>query len=276
MRSVIAALLWIGASAWAVAWAGDDLDHPRGWFWYEDPEPSPDAKKPPSRKPLPPPPASAELMQMHPDDIKPLLEDYLKQAIWRPTAEHVRDYYRVQDAARRKSLAFASATSAVMLMNPDLDVARAYPVTQAGHSASVTARSRVIAKRLAAARDEWGLILFSSEHCPYCPAARGIVALFHDRHGWDVSEVDVDREPNLAARFGIDFTPRAILVKRGSDEWFPVQSGTDSLPALEENIYRALRLLAGEIEPAQFFTLKHEDGGVFDPLAVPRDSQSPL
>lgn len=276
MRCVVAGLLWIGATAWGSEGAGDDLDRPRGWFWYEDPEPTPDAEKPRAREPLPPPPASAELMRMHPDDIKPLLEVYLKQAIWRPSAEHVRDYYRVQDAARRKSLAFASATRAVMLMNPDLDVAREYPVTQAGRSATVTARTRAIANRLANARDEWGLILFSSERCAYCPAARGIVALFRDRHGWDISEVDIDREPDLAARFGIDFTPRAILVKRGSDEWFPVQSGTDSLPALEETIYRALRLLAGEIEPAQFFTLEHEAGGVFDPLAVPNDSRSPL
>lgn len=243
-----------------------------GWWWYQQtPKPtSPESTEVPaqSRRELPPPPPLSELLQKHPDEIKALLEDYKKEAVWKPTPENVRDYYIIQDAARRKALAFTAVSGMVMLQNPNMNVAAEYPVNPPGISAKARRKYNEIQKYLATKRNEHALIMFTQEHCEYCVEQRASVRYFADKTGWKIKEVDIVKTPAVAARFGIKQTPTIIVIQRNSTRWMPVALGVESGDYIEQNTYRAVKLLRGEITPEQFYTLEFERGGVFDPTAA--------
>ena len=61
--------------------------------------------------------------------------DFQKKAVMSPTEANVREYYSIQDIARRKSLAFANVTAAVMQKHPELSLAKDYPTATPGRSA---------------------------------------------------------------------------------------------------------------------------------------------
>lgn len=274
MRTTLTLLLILPALALALEAPRDD--EKRGWFWYEEPPKEVDEEEAKEtiakRKPLPRPDRE-EMMKMHPDDIQALVSAHRKQAVWRPTPENVMDYYTVQDVARRKALAFTAVSATVMLENSELNVAKDYPVTNQGRQVAFTQRSASIDKALNQYRNAFGLVFFTSPNCPYCEVQRRTTALFQDRVGWPVTEIDITKNSAAAARFGIEFTPTLILAKRGSKEWMPVAVGVETLPGMKENIYRAVRLINGEIAPEQFYTMDYQKGGTFDPLSTSTGAQ---
>lgn len=241
----------------------------RGYWWYmETPKEEPtEEETKPERQELPPLPSRAELMDMHPDDLSEMQEKYQKQAVWRPTPEHVRDYYIVQDVIRRKAVAYMAVTGLVMLQNPDLNVAKEYPITGPGRKAVTRVRKQTLGNALQGYRKKYALIMFSKRGCEYCVVQQQALKLFQDRHGWVIKEVDIERSPQAGQRFGVEFTPMTILIERGSKNWMPVAVGVESVPVIEENIYRGIRLLRGDTAPEQFYTLEYEEGGTFDPTA---------
>ncbi len=240
----------------------------RGYYWGEKPPPKeePEKKEAP-RQPLPAPPPSSEIMKMHPDDVKKLMDDYLKQAVWLQTPESVADYYKVQDAARRKAAGFTAVTSLVMLENPELNGASQYPINKPGRLAENKQVAELVQSKIQAIRDQFGLAMFSNPSCGYCDAQREILRYLRAKHGLDISEIDVTQRPDLEARFNVTVTPMVILIQRDSDRWMPVAVGVESAAGLEQSIYRAARYLLGETQPQQFLMPEHKRGGFFDPLA---------
>lgn len=263
----LAALLL--AVSWSSATPANEVNGKYGWYWGDAAIAEIEAEKEtkPERKPLPPPPSQAKLMEMHPDDINNLRDEYLKQAIWRTTPENVRDYYTILDTVRRKSLAFTAVSSLVMLENPALNVNRDYPTSDSGFTQHAKLRAESIERVLDQARESFGLVFFSSETCSYCVIQRDSLAMFHDRHGWEIKEVDINRTPRATERFDIKITPTIIVIQRNSDKWMPIAVGALPVPKLKENIYRAVRMLRGEITPEQFLTMDFEKDGTLDPLS---------
>ena len=239
-----------------------DLNEKHGYWWYEErPEPA----KPGERADLPPPPAEADLNRLHPDDMAKLIEEYRKYAIWKPTPEHVAWHWQLVDHARRKSVAFMNVTQYVMDRRADLNMQSAYPTSAPGQNARVTARDEALKSRLQQGRDSAALVFLTQPGCEYCDAQRGVLKLFQHEYGWNVTEIDITREPQKAARFGLEYTPMTVVIFKGSADWMPVAVGVESLPNLAEGVYRALRLNSGEITPQQYTLREFEDGGVYDP-----------
>ena len=70
------------------------------------------------------------------------------------------------------------------------------------------------------------------------------------------------------SKHNIEFTPTVIMISRDyPDQWMPISYGVVAVPEVEENVYRAIRFIKGEIEPTQFYTPEHQKGRGFDPLA---------
>lgn len=250
--------------SWAPALAasqGAGRDAKQGYWWYEDPV----AEAPAPAAPAIPEPAALE--KLKPSEIQALINDQLDYALVVQTPDAVADYYRLIDLSRRRSRGFAALTNIVLLENPDLNARADYPITNAGRDALTRRREEERTSRLIAERDEFALIMFSSKACGFCGPQWNVVQLFADRTGWIVRQVDVDAEPSRAARFGIDRTPITIMIRKDTPQWFTVGVGTDSYPALADNVYRAIRLLKGEIDERQFFNGEGDDGGFFDPAA---------
>ncbi len=243
-------------------------DEKLGYWWYCEPESEAMEKTP--REELPPPPPHAKMMEMHPDNIATLQQDYLKEAVWKTTPENVLNYYRVMDVSRKKSLAFTSVSHLVMLENPELNAWGQYAKTNPGRRELTKVRQTTTNQALSRFRNHYALIVFTTETCPFCRTQKGVLKYFSERHGWTVREVDINQRPSAASRFNVQVTPLTILVKKGSDAWMPIAVGEEALPTIEDNAYRAIRYLSGETSPTQFLNMEYQDGGVKDPLVTMR------
>lgn len=217
---------------------------------------------------LGPPPSESELASMHPKQVEKLIEDYRQFALWKTEPTHVEWYYRLQDHARRRSLAFMNVTEYVMLRNADLNMNSEYPTNTPGQNARVAARDSALKQRLARERDSAALVFLTQPGCGYCDAQRAVLKYFQDAHGWAIREIDITQDALAVTRFGTDYTPTTILIFRDNKDWVPVAVGSESLPKLEESVYRSLRLARGEISPQQFTTREYQDGGMNDPQRV--------
>jgi len=246
-------------------------DTKRGWFWYEDPvvekkdeEQRPEQTQAPSLRSY----TIEKLWGMHPDEFQSLLKEIQKKAVQNPTEENVLEYLTIQDVARRKAAAYANVVAYVIQKHPELDLAQAYPTATPGVNARVRQQRHEIASVITSAKNDHALIYFMQQGCPYCVEQSRILAYFTDKYDWQVKAIDIHARPGLAARFGIEITPSLLLIKKGHAEYWPVSVGVVSLTELEERLYRAIRLLRGEVSPQEYSTYEFQEGGPFDPTAI--------
>jgi conjugal transfer pilus assembly protein TraF len=202
---------------------------------------------------------------MHPEDFEKLIEAQLDYALVDQSKDSVADFYRLVDFARRQSRSFASLHGQVILDNPKLNPAAAYPTTNAGRSVLRKTREQNQIGRLQAERNEFAIVMFSLQGCGYCDAQWAVLEHFRDRTGWQIQRLDMHEHAEKAARFGVDQAPVTVLLRRGGRDWANVAIGAQSLPSVMEATHRQIRLLKGEIDPGQFYTDPHDEGGYFDP-----------
>jgi conjugal transfer pilus assembly protein TraF len=242
-------------------------DYKRGWYWYEKEKPkAPEQKEepPPHRLPSLKDYAPDALWNMHPDDFQTLLMDFQKKAVMAPTEANVKEYYFIQDIARRKSLTFANVTATVMQKYPELSVAKDYPVTTPGRNALTRQEHDEITRKIKDVRGSYALLFFHSPTCPYCVEQEAILRFFEDRYGWEVKKVDITEETALASMFNVTTVPTILLVYRYGQEPIVISAGVVSLDDMEQRLYRGIRLLAGEITPDEYSLYEFQRGGAFD------------
>lgn len=243
-----------------------DVSERKGYWFYIDPPPPVEDSEEPAFKDLPPPPSEEVLLAMHPQEVEKMIEDYREYALWKMEPEHVKWYYELQDFARRRSRAFMNVTDMVMLENADLNMKSEYPTNVPGINARAVQRDASLSNRLTQERERSALLLLTRKSCGYCEAQRSTLRYFAQKHGWQVREIDIDEVPQASVRFATSYTPTTIVIFRGSQEWMPVAVGVDSVPGLEESVYRAVRMLRGETTPEQFSLREYQAGGLLDPI----------
>lgn len=260
MRLLLMVLLLINAMALAETQANGEKS---GFWWYEitPTEEQPVEQESLELRPLLPIKALTEL---HPTELAAELEARKVYAVWKQTPEAVLDYYIVQDVVRRSALAFTALTKYVLLMHPELNARSAYPISGAGRQIQTSLRAETMNEALSRARADYALIMFAQADCAYCASQRNALKYFSELHHWVIEIIDIAERPAMRARFNISTTPMTIMIERGSERWMPIAVGLESVPAIEDSTYRAVRLLKGEISPKQYFTSEYQDGGFAD------------
>lgn len=264
MRLLIIVMLVISSTALVETHANTEKN---GFWWYETAPPEEELTEQESRE-LRPLPSIKALRELHPRELAAELEARKVYAVWKQTPEAVLDYYIVQDVVRRHALAFTALTKYVLLMHPELNARSAYPVSGAGRQIQTILRAETIRNALSRARGDFALIMFSQADCAYCAAQKNALKYFADLHHWVIETIDVVDHPAMRTRFNISSTPMIILIERGSERWMPIAVGLESVPAIEDSAYRAVRLLKGEISPKQYFTTEYQDGGFADTVRL--------
>ncbi|HEY6874172.1 MAG TPA: conjugal transfer protein TraF [Geobacteraceae bacterium] len=269
MRHVIAALVLVSVAA--RAGAGYYSDSGKGWWWYEkEPEKKEDKGKEPATKRKPKKLPSLrdytydEIWSMHPDDFEKFAEELKKKAVQNPSEENVRDYYEVQEIARKKALAFTNVAQYVWQKYPELTTAKDYPVATPGNLSRVGQIQEEKNRKLRDSREEFALIYFYRTDCGYCQQQQPIIDWFSGSTGWQVKRINIEENPGLAGKFGVETTPTMILIQKGNQDFFPVSSGLITAEEIEDKTYRAVRLLKGEITPEEFSLYDFQRGGGFD------------
>jgi len=247
----------------------DENSERRGFWHYrecreEEPEPQKEEKIPEHPLPLPP---RAELMKMHPLQLKGLIDEHLNFAIWKQTPEATENYYTLTDIARRKAAGFTALSKFVMMTRPELNSRSQYAVTQEGRNISKKKRSQRIDRMLSRYRGAYGLVMFSRKGCDFCAVQLNTLKLFQERHHWSMVVIDSGENPEQASRYNVAVTPYTIIIEKDSRRWLPVSVGAEALPDIENGVYRAIRYLNGEIKAQQYVTSEDDQGGFFDPDA---------
>lgn len=243
-----------------------------GFWWYEERLKKPEEKKEEQKvkdKPARVLPSlkdftQEQLWNMHPDDFQALLMDFKEKAVKTLSPDDVYEYYVMQDIARRKSAAFANVASYIVQRHPEFNVGKDFPIAAPGRSALVGQRMDEIENVIRNSQNDFALLFFHSTVCPYCIKQDGILRFFVDKYRWQIKRIDVNQNPSLAARFGIETTPTLLLIYRGSQDFIPVGSGVLAMSEIESNLFRGIRLLKGEITPQEWSLFEFQRGGTFD------------
>ncbi|MFZ3461481.1 conjugal transfer protein TraF [Vibrio harveyi] len=238
----------------------------RGLFWGEKPVKE---EKKEEEYPKPVIPSQAEMMKMHPKQIRELLEEAHEYAVYTQKPEDVYQYMTVLDVVRRKSAAFANVQGYVTMQHPELNGRSAYGFTNPSRKEIRKSRTEKVEHMITLNRNDYAMIIFVRKNCPVCPVQLDILKNFRDKYGWDFEIVDIDEEPRMISRFNVTTTPLTIAISRKKkDAWFPVAVGAESLTGMTLNSYRAMRVLGGAITPEQFYMNETQKGTYFDPSSV--------
>ena len=155
------------------------------------------------------------MMTMHPDQLEPLLKAHRRWAVYTARPSDVHEYYRVQDVARRKALAFAATSETVMMQYPELSSRGTLGLTTQGNIADRKQRQGLIRRKLQNVRERYALGLFVRGSCPVCQVAEENIQDVQDGIGWRVQRLDLDQQPALARRFNVTTTPLVAADREG-------------------------------------------------------------
>jgi conjugal transfer pilus assembly protein TraF len=268
MRLALLAGLALSTTTAATAQSASPTRAPeakQGYWWYQAPPPEPSEPDPDALlKPAIPP--MAELATWTPPKIRKLIEQQRDYAATVLTVDAVADFWRLQDFARRKARAFAGVTQIALLQNPELNAKSANPMVGDARAAIGAEKEAVRRQYLRAHAGQFALVMFSRASCGYCRVQWPILERFREETGWQVTQMDLERRPELGQRFGVEITPTTMVIRRDSSARMVIASGVESYPNLAQTTYQAVRLLLGDIRPEQFLTGAGEEDGFFDAL----------
>lgn len=239
----------------------------RGYWWYETP-PAPSApgddKESVAKPEIPP---MAVLATWSPPRIAKLITQQRDYAATVLTVDAVADFWRLEDFARRKARAFAGVTQLALLLHPELNAKAANPMIGEARDALGSHKDEVRRQYLRARSSEFALVMFGRTTCGYCRVQWPIVQRFQDEMGWQTSQIDLDRRPDLGSRFGVKMTPTIMVIRRNTPQRMVIAAGVETYPNLAQAAYQAAKLLSGDIRPEQWLTGAGEEDGFFDALA---------
>ncbi len=75
-----------------------------------------------------------------------------------------------------------------------------------------------------------------------------------------MESVEVSQNPRMTRRFNVQSTPTLVLLRKGDSDPTNI--------AMEQRLYRAIRIKEGAVEPQEFYLSDSERGGPFDPNAL--------
>ncbi|MEC3947844.1 conjugal transfer protein TraF [Sphingobium sp. HWE2-09] len=238
----------------------------QGYWWYR-PKADPAETLPEDVPPAPVIPPMAELTRWSPPRIAKLITDQRDYAATVLTVEAVSNFWRLEDFARRKARAFAGLTQLAMLAHPELSAKSANPMIGDARAALGAQKDAVRRAYLRTRSPEFALVMFSRTSCGYCRVQWPILQRFQEETGWQIIREDLDRRPELSARFGVEVTPTTMVIRRNSVQRMVIANGVEAFPTLIQTAYQAVKLLSGDIRPEQFLTGAGEENGFFDALA---------
>lgn len=260
-----AAMLSLSVSASASYYT----DSATGWWWYQK-EPEKQVEKPAKKKKQAKPAPSLkdytydQIWEMHPDQFQEFAEALKKKAVQKPSEENVKEYFEVQEIARKKALAFSNVAQFVWQKYPELTTKKDYPITTPGNLARISQINEERQRVLRDNRDDFAMIYFQRSDCSYCDEQSRILDWFTNETGWTVKKVNISENPGLAAKFSVEITPTLILIQKGNQDYLPVSAGVISADEIEDKAYRAVRLLKGDISPEEYSLYEFQKGGGFD------------
>ena len=230
-------------------------DHARGWFWYEDPEPTEDLLEKPREEPASPltlkeddsskpkPKTATERLK----EVQVHLSELKAKAILEPTRGNVKAYQEMQMKVMNQSQAFSDAWLLNVFMNPALDEAVKNPTAQSARFVVYENERQETLDVIQGLKQTYGLFYFYSGSCSYCKAFGPIVKQFADKYGWEVMAISLDGAPSenfpnwqpdngIAENWDVQTVPAVFAINPETNHVIPVAHGFTAIDAMEKRI----------------------------------------
>ena len=235
-------------------------DRKGGFYWYQDEMAVEDGIY--FQMPEPDNFSYEQLWNMNPQKLAEIVEQRKIIAIQTTSVEDAKKYLEVQDVAKRKSMAFAGVMGIASQMTPKLSRQYVTSMSNSTKQAYLDNKNQNLEKTISSAADSFALMVFESPGCSYCETQRPIIEEFKFNYGWKVRHLDIDKYRSLADQYGIDMTPSILILSKENRQAMPISTGVISISELEKRVMRAIRYLAGEAQPEEWF----DDQKMSDPL----------
>ncbi len=235
----------------------------RGWHFYEDPPPEPQAKSavtPKAALPLEPPlvPRPPELAQF--ERLQKAVEETRNIAIMRPTEANVRRYMELESQVVERASYFADVAQRVAWATPELDpTLQGRPVgakaLEVFEKQQLTDRATTISEL----GQDHVLLFFYRSDCPYCHAFAPTLQAFQTRYGIKVVAIGIDGGPmpgfadarpdnGIATTLKVTQVPAVFLAQPFTGKITPIGFGVLSETQLLERI-SIVSTVQGDIAP---------------------------
>jgi conjugal transfer pilus assembly protein TraF len=235
LAAILIALIWFPFPVLG----GWNLRHEEGWHWYQDPK----LEEKVQNQATPRHPEPAAEVEAH----KREMENLKAEAILRPTESSVKAYVEKQVWATNQSDRFSEVWSAVMRYNPELDYSVKYPAEQFARHIYLDQQKIQTQDAIENLRQNYGLIFFFQNQCPYCHAMGSIVQELTTQYGIAVTAVSLDGgvltdfpkalpDNGISSQMKVSQVPAIYAVNLSNDEWFPIATGAMSSAELETRI----------------------------------------
>ena len=180
---------------------------------------------------------------MHPGELRVLIEDVKDYAIQTPSEDRVLAYLTLQAIVMQKAKRFQEMASDVVFNNPVLDASARRPPSSyvSGLLASLKRRDRddVLEKM----KEDMGLVFFYTENCGQaCKEAGGLLQEFVNHVGWaNFLTVDVSNNPQVIEEFKIQMVPDIWVVGNvdGKVQKRRVKAGVATWSHVEDGLLKA-------------------------------------
>lgn len=200
-------------------------------------------------------PTYEEAMKMKPSALGDIIKKAAEEAIGDPSnQESVIRWATYMKAMTDKGGQFSESVAWALLQNPQLSY-QEYTNVVPGSRAMVRARAEEMHGYLAAKANDHALVLFERHGHALNPALEDILRRFAKETGWETRMVDVDENRRLAEIIGVSMTPQVwVITKENRNRPFVAATTSTSLGALQEAVYRGLRVTEDGVPTTEFAT----------------------
>lgn len=235
--------------------AGWNDEHERGWHWYEKKSEETENEK---DKQLPLKNDKASYAKQL-TDYREQGEELRAKAILEPTAKSLADLMQWEKTMWEKAEYFGNMWQMVLRSKPDLDYSIQNPTSQYARHVYLDVQQKKLVATFKKFRNEYGLILFYKENCPYCHIMLPVVRTFSEKYGLNLNALSLDEKlpsnkqstiPNirLGEQFNVTAVPALFAVSPHSGDYFPISNGAVSEQELEERIIQIIEFRIAEEE----------------------------
>lgn len=230
-------------------------DSKQGYYWYVDDSTVKDDPIIENTEKYPPLKQDGysyrNLWTLHPDKFHDVYQNRLKMAIQDPNEDNLIRYLEIQEAAKRKSLVFASNLRFIGQKYPkyEEDYLKSNPVVK---RIRLKAIKETKIRTLSEASEEFALIVFVSRGCQFCNAQKPVLGEFKKKYTWAVKALDLKTHVQIANQYEIDMTPAIIIVEKKTGASMSISRGFINITDLENRIVNTILYFRGELTPDQY------------------------
>ena len=215
----------------------------RGWYWFEENRKPKENRVDTTNGSQTPHSSSLEELK----EFQEELEGRKASMIMRPTIENTREFIKHQNEMFSKAGKVSQNMREVMLISPELNIAREIPISNEGVKIRKRAEKAKNIQLLNGLAKRFKLLFFYKSNCLFCKNFAPVIEVFAKRYGFKVASITLDGkniekfsaryDSALIEKFGVTQVPALFIYSEELKIAAPVMAGYGAIDELESNMF---------------------------------------